>query len=43
MFIPLEDSLSYQILALLVLAAFYGIYFVKQWRQKRRGIRTMQI
>ncbi len=43
MIIPLEDSLSYQILALLVLAAFYGIYFAKQWRQKRRGIRTMQI
>ena len=22
---------------------FYGIYLVKQWRQKRRGIQTMQI
>lgn len=41
--LPLEESLSYPILALLVLAVFYGIYFIKQWRQKRRGIRTMQI
>ena len=41
--VPLEASLPYRILALLVLAVFYGIYLVKQWRQKRRGIRTMQI
>ena len=41
--VPLETSLPYRILALLVLAVFYGIYLVKQWRQKRRGIRTMQI
>ena len=41
--VSLEASLPYRILALLVLAVFYGIYLVKQWRQKRRGIRTMQI
>ena len=41
--IPLEESMPYSILALVVLAVFYGIYLVKQWRQKRRGIRTMQI
>ncbi|MBP3523651.1 MAG: isoprenylcysteine carboxylmethyltransferase family protein [Clostridia bacterium] len=41
--VPLEESLPYRLLALLVLALFYGIYLTKQWRQKRRGIRTMQI
>ena len=41
--LPLEVSLPYRLLALLVLAVFYGIYLVKQWRQKRRGIQTMQI
>ena len=41
--LPLEVSLPYRLLALFVLAVFYGIYLVKQWRQKRRGIRTMQI
>ena len=41
--VPLEASLPYRILALLVLTVFYGIYLVKQWRQKRRGIQTMQI
>ena len=41
--IPLEEVLSYRILALLVLAVFYGTYLIKQWWQKRRGIRTMQI
>ena len=40
---PLEESIPYRILALLVLAVFYGIYLVKQWRQKRRGIQTLQI
>lgn len=40
---PLEAYLSYRLPALLVLAVFYGVYFVKQWRQKCRGIRTMQI
>ena len=41
--LPLEVSLPYRLLALFVLAVFYGIYLVKQWRQKRRGIRTIQI
>ena len=41
--LSLEASLSYRLLALLVLALFYGIYLTKQWRQKRRGIKTMQI
>ena len=41
--LPLEVSLPYRLLALFVLAAFYGIYLVKQWQQKRRGIQTMQI
>ena len=41
--LPLEASLPYHLLALLVMAVFYGIYLVKQWRQKRRGIQTMQI
>ena len=41
--LPLETSLPYHIPALLVLAVFYGIYLVKQWQQKRRGIRTIQI
>ena len=41
--LPLEEYIPYRILALIVLAVFYGIYLVKQWRQKRRGIQTMQI
>ena len=41
--IPLEEYIPYRIVALIVLAVFYGIYLVKQWRQKRRGIRTIQI
>lgn len=41
--VPWEESLPYRLLALLVLAVFYGIYLLKQRRQKRRGIRTMQI
>ena len=41
--LPLEVSLPYRVLALLVLAVFYGIYVVKLGRQKRRGIQTMQI
>ena len=40
--LPLEAAIPYRLLALLVLAVFYGIYLVKQWGQKRRGIRTMQ-
>lgn len=30
-------------MALIVLAAFYGIYFAKMLIQKRRGIQTRQI
>ena len=30
--LPLEASLPYRLLALLVLAAFYGVYLAKQWR-----------
>ena len=41
--LPLEVSLPYRLLALFVLAVFYGIYLIKQWRQKSRGIQTMQI
>ena len=41
--LPLEEYIPYRILALIVLAVFYGIYLVKQWRQKRRGIQAMQI
>ena len=41
--IPLEEYIPYRLLALFVLAVFYGIYLVKQWRQKRCGIQTMQI
>ena len=40
--LPLEEYIPYRLLALFVLAVFYGMYLVKQWRQKRRGIRTMQ-
>lgn len=41
--ISLENSLSYTALTLLVLVAFYGIYFAKVLAQKRRGIQTRQI
>lgn len=41
--IPLEDRLPYAVLALLVLAVFYGIYFAKVLAQKHRGIQTRQI
>ena len=40
---PLEHKLPYALLALLVLAIFYGIYFAKVLAQKRRGIQTRQI
>ena len=39
---PLEESIPYRLMALLVLAVFYGIYLVKMWMQKRCGIQTMQ-
>ena len=38
-----EDRISYPLLALLVLAVFYGIYFGKVLLQKRQGIQTRQI
>lgn len=41
--IPLEDRHLYALLALLVLAVFYGIYFAKVLAQKHRGIQTRQI
>ena len=41
--VPLEEVLPYRLLALGVLSLFYGIYLTKLWRQKRRGIRTMQL
>ena len=34
---PVEEALSYPLLALFVLAVFYGIYFAKMLAQKRRG------
>ena len=40
---PLEGSIPYRLLALFILAVFYGVYLVKQFRQKRRGIQTIQI
>ena len=40
---PKEELLPYPLLALFVLAVFYGIYFAKMLAQKRRGIRTRQI
>lgn len=40
---PLEEKLPYPLLALLVLAVFYGIYFAKMLSQHRHGIRTNQI
>lgn len=40
---PVEKVISYPLLALFVLAVFYGIYFVKMLAQKRRGVRTLQI
>lgn len=39
----LENSLPYTTLTLLVLVAFYGVYFAKVLAQKQRGIQTRQI
>lgn len=39
----LEMNMPYRLLALLVLAVFYGIYFVKLLGQRSRGIQTNQI
>lgn len=41
--LPLEEQMPYQVLALAILIIFYSIYLIKQWMQKRRGIKTMQI
>lgn len=41
--LPLEDHLPYAVLALTVLALFYGIYFAKMLAQKQRGIQARQI
>ena len=41
--ITLEENMPYALLALVVMGLFYGIYLVKQWSQKRQGIKTMQI
>lgn len=41
--LPLEEQMPYHILALAILVIFYSIYLSKQWMQKRRGIKTMQI
>ena len=38
-----EKLLPYPCMALIVLAVFYGIYFVKMLIQKRHGIQTRQI
>ena len=38
-----EERLRYALLALFVLAVFYGIYFGKMLVQKRHAIRTHQI
>lgn len=43
MHISLEENLPYNVLVLVALAGFYGIYFGKMLAQKRRGIRTHQI
>ena len=43
MIIPWKSRLLYAVLALLVLAVFYGIYFAKVLAQKRCGIQTRQI
>lgn len=33
----------FQVIGLLILASFYGCYFVKMFSQKRRGIKTDQM
>lgn len=38
----LETHLPYPLLALTVPAPFYGVYFIRQLRQKRRGIQPRQ-
>lgn len=41
--ILLEEKTPYHFLALLVLAVFYSIYYIKMLLQKRHGIQTNQI
>ena len=43
MHISLEENLPYNVLAIVVLAIFHGIYFGKMLAQKRKGLRTHQI
>lgn len=43
MSIPLEEKIPYHLFALLVLAIFYSVYFIKMLLQKRHGIQTHQI
>ena len=38
-----EDHIPFAVAALFVLAFFYAVYFIKQFMQKRRGIKTRQI
>lgn len=35
--------MAFQIMGILILAAFYGCYFVKMFRQKQKGIQTDQM
>lgn len=35
--------MAFQVIGILVLAAFYGCYFVKMFRQKKKGIQTDQM
>jgi protein-S-isoprenylcysteine O-methyltransferase Ste14 len=38
-----EDNMAFQLISVAAFAAFYGCYFVKMLRQKRRGIQTDQL
>ncbi len=38
-----EDNMVFQMISIAAFAAFYGCYFVKMLRQKRRGIQTDQL
>lgn len=40
---PMEQMLPYKILAIIVLAVFYGIYYTKMLIQRQQGIKTNQI
>ena len=41
--LQIEKNLPYFVLALVILALFYGVYFAKMLIQRRQGIRTRQI